>query len=74
MVQARRLNPNAFNKWIYDIIDNYSNRIEVYKGGAGSGKSYGACQKILLKALNDKRRVLVVINVEYLSLERLLIP
>lgn len=60
MVQARRLNPNAFNKWIYDIIDNYSNRIEVYKGGAGSGKSYGACQKILLKALNDKRRVLVV--------------
>lgn len=28
------LDESAFNKWIYDIIDDYSNRIEVYKGGA----------------------------------------
>lgn len=65
MVQIKKkLNPNAFNKWIYDIIDNYSNRIEVYYGGAGSGKSYGAFQKILLKALNSKRRVLVIRKVQ----------
>ncbi len=56
----KKLNPKAFNKWIFKIIDNYKHRIEVYKGGAGSGKSYGACQKILLKAMNSKRRVLVV--------------
>ena len=65
MVQVKRkLNPKAFNKWVYDIIDDYSHRIEVYYGGAGSGRSYGACQKILLKALNSKRRVLVIRKVQ----------
>ena len=54
------LNPAAFNGWIYDIIDNYSHPLEVYYGGAGSGKSYGACQKMLLKAMNMVRKVLVV--------------
>lgn len=33
-------------------------------GGAGSGKSYGACQKILLKSLNSKRRVLILRKVQ----------
>lgn len=56
----RRLNPKAFNKWIYKIIDDYSHRIEVYYGGAGSGKSYGGFQKVLLKAMKSKRRILVV--------------
>ena len=56
----KKLNPKAFNKWIYKIIDNYKHRIEVYYGGAGSGKSYGAFQKVLLKAMKSKRRVLVV--------------
>ena len=56
----KKLNPKAFNKWIYRIIDNYKHRIEVYYGGAGSGKSYGAFQKVLLKAMKSKRRVLVV--------------
>ena len=36
----KRLNPNAFNEWIYDIIDDYSHRIEVFKGGAGSGRHH----------------------------------
>ena len=35
---AKRLNPDAFNAWVYDIIDDYSHRLEVYYGGAGSGK------------------------------------
>lgn len=56
---AKKLNPKAFNRWIYNIIDDYSHRIEVYYGGAGSGKSYGALQKILLKAMKYKRRVLI---------------
>lgn len=63
-IKKRKLNPNAFNKWVYDIIDDYSHRIEVYYGGAGSGKSYGACQKILLKAMNSKRRVLIIRKVQ----------
>lgn len=56
----RKLNSDAFNEWIYDIIDDYSHRIEVYFGGAGSGKSYGAFQKVLLKSLKEPRRVLVI--------------
>lgn len=57
---VQELNKDAFNKWIYDIIDDYSHRIEVYKGGAGSGKSVGAVQKIILKSMNNKRRVLFI--------------
>lgn len=57
---AKALNPDAFNDWVYDRIDDYSHRLEVYCGGAGSGKSYGACQKVLLKALNHPRKVLVI--------------
>ena len=56
----RQLNPDAFNSWVYDHIDDYSRRLEVYYGGAGSGKCFGACQKMLLKALNRRRKVLVV--------------
>lgn len=57
---GRRLNPDAFNAWVYDHIDNYTHPLEVYYGGAGSGKSYGAMQKILLKAMNRRRKVLVI--------------
>ena len=39
---------------------NYKNRYEVYYGGAGSGKSYFVTQKILVKCLTDKRKILVV--------------
>ncbi len=57
---AKKLNPAIFNDWVYNGIDDYSHRIEVYMGGAGSGKSYGATQKVLLKALKYKRTVLVI--------------
>lgn len=57
---AKRLNPEAFNGWVYEHIDDYSHRLEVYYGGAGSGKSYGAFQKVILKALNLRRKVLVI--------------
>nr|DAU88517.1 MAG TPA: terminase large subunit [Caudoviricetes sp.] len=56
---VKKLNPKAFNPWVYKIIDDYSRRIEVYYGGAGSGKSYGALQKVLLKSMKYKRRVLI---------------
>ena len=61
---ARQLNQDKFNGWVYDFIDDYSHRIEVYYGGAGSGKSYGATQKMLLKALKYKRKVLVIRKIQ----------
>lgn len=61
---AKKLNPAVFNEWIYKTIDDYSKRIEVYYGGAGSGKSFGATQKILLKALKYKRKVLVIRKIQ----------
>lgn len=61
---ARKLNKAIFNEWVYNSISDYSHRIEVYYGGAGSGKSYGATQKILLKALKYKRKVLVIRKIQ----------
>lgn len=61
---AKQLNPAIFNDWVYNGINDYSHRIEVYYGGAGSGKSYGGTQKIYLKALNSKRKVLVIRKIQ----------
>ena len=61
---AKQLNPTAFNDWVYKDIDDYSKRIEVYCGGAGSGKSFGATQKVLLKALMYQRKVLVIRKIQ----------
>ena len=62
--KAKKLNPAVFNDWIYESIDDYSKRIEAYYGGAGSGKSFGATQKVLLKALKYKRKVLVIRKIQ----------
>lgn len=66
MVQEEQLelNQEYFNDWVYNSIDDYSNKIEVLYGGAGSGKSYGGVQKVLLKSLNDKRKVLVIRKIQ----------
>ena len=61
---ARKLNPAIFNDWVYKGITDYSHRIEVYYGGAGSGKSFGGTQKIYLKALKYKRKVLVIRKIQ----------
>ena len=46
----------TYMPYLYD----YSRRYEIYYGGAGSGKSVFIAQKIILKALSDKRKVLIV--------------
>lgn len=61
---AKKLNSKIFNEWVYKGITDYSHRIEVYYGGAGSGKSYGGTQKIYLKALKYKRKVLVIRKIQ----------
>lgn len=45
-------------------VGNYKNRVEVYYGGAGSGKSVFVAQKLILKALKGKRKVLVIRKVQ----------
>ena len=43
-----------------DDLEDYSKRVLVLYGGAGSGKSYYAAQKLVYKALKDKRKILVL--------------
>lgn len=51
-------------KWILPVyhkyVRDYNTRINVYYGGAGSGKSHFVTQKVILKATQYKRKVLVV--------------
>ncbi len=41
-------------------IRDYGTRVNVFYGGAGSGKSYFVMQKIILKALDSQRKILIV--------------
>ena len=45
----------VFNKQIYDSLKDYSKFIEVWYGGASSGKSHGVVQKVVLKSLLNWR-------------------
>lgn len=55
-----QISKSIFNKAYRPYITDYSHRFEVYYGGAGSGKSVFVAQKLLLKALTQKRKVLVI--------------
>ena len=54
------IHKNAFNDVYYPHLLDYSNRYEVYYGGAGSGKSVFVVQKLLVKACKRKRKILVI--------------
>ncbi|WP_172576747.1 PBSX family phage terminase large subunit [Ligilactobacillus agilis] len=43
----------VFNKQIYDNLFDYSHFVEVWYGGASSGKSHGVVQKVVLKSLQN---------------------
>ena len=49
-----------FNDVYYPYLFDYKHRYEVYFGSAGSGKSVYVFQKVIIKACQSKRRVLVV--------------
>lgn len=53
------LHKRLFNDTYYPLLFDYSHRWEVYRGSSGSGKSQFIAQKIIIKALNEQRRVLV---------------
>lgn len=55
-----KLSEKIFNKVYLPYLFDYGHKIEVYYGGAGSGKSVFIAQKLLAKALNQKRIILVV--------------
>lgn len=50
----------CFNDIYYPYLKDYKNRLEVYYGGAGSGKSYFIICKILIKLLSSKRVCLII--------------
>ena len=55
------LNKNIFNEAYLPHLKEYDKRINVYYGGAGSGKSKFVVQKMVLKALTfSNRKILVV--------------
>lgn len=54
------LKKSIFNDTYYPYLFSYSDRYEIYYGGAGSGKSHFITQKLLLKCLAEKRKLLVI--------------
>jgi len=58
-----QIEPKIFNKAYLPYLFDYSRRYEVYYGSAGSGKSHFIAQKLLIKALNEKRKILVIRNI-----------
>lgn len=57
----------VFNKQVYDYLFDYSHFVEVWYGGASSGKSHGVVQKVVLKALQPwkyPRRILFLRKVD----------
>lgn len=54
----------GLSKWILPVywsyVRDYTTRFNVYYGGAGSGKSHFVAQKVILKCLQYKRKLLVV--------------
>lgn len=55
-----KLTKRLFNEVYFPHLLDYENRFEVYYGGAGSGKSYFVMDKVIIKALKETRKVLVV--------------
>lgn len=54
------IDKSVFNDVYYPYLRNYSNRYEIYYGGAGSGKSVFIAQKLIIKACYSKRKILVI--------------
>lgn len=54
---------NVFNKQVFENLFDYESRIDLWYGGASSGKSHGVVQKVIIKALQQwkyPRRILIL--------------
>lgn len=54
-----KLKKNLFVPKFYSLLFDYSHRWEIYMGSAGSAKSYFITQKLILRCLNEKIKILV---------------
>ena len=50
---------NQFSPTLFPLLEDYTHRWEIYLGGAGSGKSYFVSQKIIIRCIKEKIRILV---------------
>lgn len=55
-----QIDRKMFNEIYIPHLFDYSHRYEVHKGSAASGKSYFITQKLLIKAINNKRKILIM--------------
>lgn len=53
------IHARTFSAKFLPLLNDYSHRWEIYKGSAGSGKSHFITQKIIIKTLREKRRVMI---------------
>lgn len=53
------LKKSLFSPTLYPLLLDYSHRFEFYKGSAGSGKSYFITEKLIIRAIKEKIRILV---------------
>ena len=53
------LSKELFVPKFFPLLLDYSHRWEVYMGSAGSSKSYFITQKLIVRACNEKLRILV---------------
>lgn len=58
MIQLN-LKKSLFSPKLYPLLLDYSSRFEIYKGSAASGKSYFITQKLIIRAIREKIRILV---------------
>ena len=52
------ISKQVFNAVYFPTLFDYSKRYRVYYGSAGSGKSHFIAQRLIIKACNDKRKIL----------------
>lgn len=57
-----KLDRRMFNDVYLPHLFDYAHRYNVYYGGRSSGKSYFICDKLVIKAVNDKRRMLFLMK------------
>ena len=53
------IHARTFSAKFLPLLNDYSHRWEIYKGSAGSGKRHFITQKIIIKAVREKRRVMI---------------
>lgn len=53
------LRKNMFAPKFYPLLFDYSHRWEIYMGSAGSAKSYFITQKLIVRAVNEKIKIIV---------------